>query len=86
MAAQNNTPADGLGLKHPLSVTVGAGLDNLTRLGLKTETTMNDPVEEAGEFSEMLISAHAPSVSSIASSLSPTRGRKRASYCVLGVC
>ncbi len=60
MAAQNNTPADGLGLKHPLSVTVGAGLDNLTRLGLKTETTMNDPVEEAGEFSEMLISAHAP--------------------------
>ncbi len=60
MAAQNNTPANGLGLKHPLSVTIGARLDNLTRLGLKTETTMDYPVEEAGEFSGVLISAHAP--------------------------
>ncbi len=47
-------------LKHPLSVTMAAGLDNLERLRLNTESSMKDDIEAAGAFSQVLTSAHAP--------------------------
>ena len=46
--------------KYPLSAPIGAGLANLKRLGLNAEASMNDDIEAAGEFSEVLVSAHAP--------------------------
>ena len=47
-------------LKHPLSVPVKAGLDTLNRLGLRAETSQLDNVDDFRAFSEVLISAHAP--------------------------
>ncbi len=49
-----------LGTKHPLSAPVRAGIDNLKRLGLKTEFFANPPVEQLRSFAELAISGHAP--------------------------
>lgn len=49
-----------LGLKHPLSAPVKSGLNNLERLELKAEVSMEDDIEAMNAFSGVLISAHAP--------------------------
>ena len=54
MTSEKRTP------KYPLSAPMAAGIDNLRRLKLNTETSMNDDIESADEFSELLISVHAP--------------------------
>lgn len=53
MAAQRGTV-------YPLSAPMGAGLEVLSRLGLNCEASMANSIDDAGEFSEVLISAHAP--------------------------
>ena len=44
----------------PLSVPVKAGLDLLNRLGLTAESSMADNLDEIEDYSDVLISAHAP--------------------------
>ena len=44
----------------PLSVPVKAGLDVLNRLGLTAESSMVDNLDEIEDYSDVLISAHAP--------------------------
>ena len=44
----------------PLSAPVKSGLDVLNRLGLTAESSMEDSLDEVGDFAEVLISAHAP--------------------------
>ena len=44
----------------PLSAPVKSGLDVLNRLGLTAESSMEDRLDEIGDFADVLISAHAP--------------------------
>ncbi len=53
-------PTVTLGTKHLLSVPMSAGIDNLKRLGLKTEFRPHSPVEDLSPFAERAISGHAP--------------------------
>ena len=46
----------------PLSAPVSSGLDVLNRLGLTAESSMEDSLDEVGDFADVLISAHAPSM------------------------
>lgn len=50
-------------LKHQLGVTPAAGLDTLRRLGLNTEASMAEDIDDMAEFSDVLVSAHAPATS-----------------------
>ena len=47
-------------LKHPLGAPMKAGIDNLKRLGLNTESSANADLEEARQFSDVIVSTHAP--------------------------
>ncbi len=49
-------------LKHQLGVTSGAGLDTLRRLGLNTEASMADEIDEMDDYADVLACAHAPAV------------------------
>ena len=49
-------------LKYQLGVTSSAGLDTLRRFGLNTEASMADDIDEMGDFADVMVSAHAPSV------------------------
>lgn len=48
-------------LKYPLSAPISAGLANLRRMGLKSESSMADDLRELTGFADVLVSAHAPS-------------------------
>lgn len=47
-------------LKYPISAPTRAGLEVLRRLSLKAEAGMTVDIKTIGEFSEVLVSAHAP--------------------------
>ncbi len=49
-------------LKHQLGVTSSAGVETLRRLGLNTEASMADDIDEMDDFADVLVSAHAPAV------------------------
>ena len=49
-------------LSHQLGVTPSAGLETLRRFGLNTEASMSDDINSMGDFSDVLVSAHAPAV------------------------
>lgn len=49
-----------LGTKHTVSAPMRAGIDNLKRLGLKTEFRPHSPAKELIPFAEFAISGHAP--------------------------
>ncbi len=49
-------------LRHQLGVTSAAGLETLRRLGLNTEASMVDDIDEMDELAGVLVSAHAPAV------------------------
>ena len=46
--------------RYPISAPIAVGIDNLNRLGLTAESSMSDDVDDVGDFSEVLISVHAP--------------------------
>lgn len=46
--------------QYKISAPVSAGLDNLLRLGLNSETSLRDDVSNFRDFSDVLTSAHAP--------------------------
>ncbi len=48
-------------LAYPMAAPIKAGLENLKRLRLKAEAGMAVDIRAAGEFADVLISAHAPS-------------------------
>ena len=49
-------------LSRQLGVTPSAGLETLRRFGLNTEASMSDDINSMGDFSDVLVSAHAPAV------------------------
>ncbi|MCL0029293.1 sugar phosphate isomerase/epimerase [Dehalococcoidia bacterium] len=49
-------------LAYPMAVPIKAGLENIKRFQLKAEAGMVNDIKAAGEFTDVLISAHAPSV------------------------
>ena len=49
-------------LKHQLGVTSAAGPGTLRRLGLNTEASMADDIDDMADFADFLVSAHAPAV------------------------
>ncbi len=49
-------------LKYQLGVTSSAGPDTLRRLGLNTEASMADDIDDMADFADVLVSAHAPAV------------------------
>ena len=49
-------------LSYQLGVTPSAGLETLRRFGLNTEASMSDDINNMGDFSDVLVSAHAPAV------------------------
>ena len=49
-------------LAHQLGIMPNAGLNTLHRLGLNTEASMGDEIDDMAEFSDVLVSAHAPSM------------------------
>ena len=49
-------------LTHPLGIMPDAGLNTLHRLDLNTEASMGDDIDDMAEFADVLVSAHAPSM------------------------
>ena len=49
-------------LTHQLGVTPAAGVETLQRFGLNTEASMAEDIDEMAEFSDILVSAHAPAI------------------------
>ena len=49
-------------LTHQLGVTAAAGVETLQRFGLNTEASMAEDIDEMAEFSDILVSAHAPAI------------------------
>ncbi len=49
-------------LKHQLGVTASAGVETLNRFGLNTEASMAEDIDEMAEYSDILVSAHAPAI------------------------
>jgi len=46
--------------KYLLAAPPAAGVENLKRLGLNTEASVNDVLEEAQRFAGLMVSVHAP--------------------------
>ena len=49
-------------LKYQLGVTASAGVETLNRFGLNTEASMAEDIDEMAEYSDILVSAHAPAI------------------------
>ena len=49
-------------LTHQLGVTAAAGVETLQRFGLNTEASMAEDIDEMEEYSDILVSAHAPAI------------------------
>ena len=50
----------GRGTVHPLAIPMRAGSDVLRRFGLNCESSLSDSIDDVDEYSEFLVSAHAP--------------------------
>ena len=49
-------------LKQQLGVTASAGVETLNRFDLNTEASMAEDIDEMAEYSDILVSAHAPAI------------------------